>query len=398
MRKAFICCLVLLLGMMAFAAKTEISWKCNQEVAGFRYRIDDQQEWTYIDGSVNSVVVKADGKMPHTFYIQATNDGLNWGDTATSVWFPSVTVNANIDFQEMNYVRFQIDSCDDGSWMILQNNMDFDDFGFDVDVYLPHMVYFQFSEDAESWNDTIAKPVYPKLKNSQLTDAAWRVDNSGYGYMRYQTDIEDENGWIETASKDVVEVKVSKYREHSLLVQLSGDGRTWTDTVVYKWEDRIQDESFTTDEVSLLLGASAQIVMFNEKPRLDSEKAHGFKVSYAHFFNEMFGAGATINFQSMNYYIYNYTELALLAKGAFRYDITKSLRVNANLGGGINLPTVANTTKCYPMISASAGLEYAFGNLAVSLLGEYSISFQRNGHNNHLGVFLGASYRFGGSR
>ena len=82
------------------------------------------------------------------------------------------------------------------------------------------------------------------------------------------------------------------------------------------------------------------------------------------------------------------------------------LRLNSNindsgivfiqLGGGENFVTKANSKAYYPLVSTGLGLELYFTkSIALSFLGEYSVSFQRDSFNNHISGAVGLSIAFG---
>ena len=82
------------------------------------------------------------------------------------------------------------------------------------------------------------------------------------------------------------------------------------------------------------------------------------------------------------------------------------LRLNSNindsgivfiqLGGGENFVTKANSKAYYPLVSTGLGLELYFTkSIALSFLGEYSVSFQRDSVNNHISGAVGLSIAFG---
>ena len=82
------------------------------------------------------------------------------------------------------------------------------------------------------------------------------------------------------------------------------------------------------------------------------------------------------------------------------------LRINSNindsgivfiqLGGGENFVTKANSKAYYPLVSTGLGLELYFTkSIALSFLGEYSVSFQRDSVNNHISGAVGLSIAFG---
>lgn len=101
------------------------------------------------------------------------------------------------------------------------------------------------------------------------------------------------------------------------------------------------------------------------------------------------------NYQWLKYYNGNYEELTLMGKIRFNSNINESGIVFIQLGGGENFVTKYNLFAYYPVLSTGLGLEFYFTkSIALSLLGEYSISFQRDSINNHIIGAVGLSIAF----
>ena len=102
------------------------------------------------------------------------------------------------------------------------------------------------------------------------------------------------------------------------------------------------------------------------------------------------------NYQWLKYFDKDFNELALMGKLRLNSNINDSGVVFIQLGGGENFVTKANSKAYYPLVSTGLGLELYFTkSIALSFLGEYSISFQRDSVNNHLSGAVGLSIAFG---
>ena len=102
------------------------------------------------------------------------------------------------------------------------------------------------------------------------------------------------------------------------------------------------------------------------------------------------------NYQWLKYFDKNYNELALMGKLRINSNINDSGIVFIQLGGGENFVSKANNKAYYPLVSTGLGLELYFTkSIALSFLGEYSISFQRDSINNHISGAVGMSIAFG---
>ena len=101
------------------------------------------------------------------------------------------------------------------------------------------------------------------------------------------------------------------------------------------------------------------------------------------------------NYQWLKYFDKNYNELALMVKLRINSNINDSGIVFIQLGGGENFVSKANNKAYYPLVSTGLGLELYFTkSIALSFLGEYSISFQRDSINNHISGAVGVSIAF----
>ena len=121
----------------------------------------------------------------------------------------------------------------------------------------------------------------------------------------------------------------------------------------------------------------------------------GVKASLALPINNYLSLVLDSNYQWLKYYNGNYEELTLMGKVRFNSNINDSGIVFIQLGGGENFVTKYNLFAYYPVLSTGLGLEFYFTkSIALSLLGEYSISFQRDSINNHIIGAVGLSIAF----
>lgn len=121
----------------------------------------------------------------------------------------------------------------------------------------------------------------------------------------------------------------------------------------------------------------------------------GVKASLALPINNYLSLVLDSNYQWLKYYNGNYEELTLMGKVRFNSNINDSGIVFIQLGGGENFVTKYNLFAYYPVLSTGLGLEFYFTkSIALSLLGEYSISFQRDSINNHIIGAIGLSIAF----
>lgn len=103
-----------------------------------------------------------------------------------------------------------------------------------------------------------------------------------------------------------------------------------------------------------------------------------------------------VNYQWIKYTNRDFTELALMGKLRLNSNINDSGIVFIQLGGGENFVTKESNKAYYPLVSTGLGLELYFTkSIALSFLGEYSVSFQRDSVNNHLSGAVGLSIAFG---
>ena len=102
------------------------------------------------------------------------------------------------------------------------------------------------------------------------------------------------------------------------------------------------------------------------------------------------------NYQWLKYFDKDFNELALMGKLRLNSNINDSGIVFIQLGGGENFVTKESNKAYYPLVSTALGLELYFTkSIALSFLGEYSVSFQRDSVNNHLSGAVGLSIAFG---
>ena len=121
----------------------------------------------------------------------------------------------------------------------------------------------------------------------------------------------------------------------------------------------------------------------------------GVKASLALPINNYLSLILDSNYQWLKYYNGKYEELTLMGKVRFNSNINDSGIVFIQLGGGENFVTKYNLFAYYPVLSTGLGLEFYFTkSIALSLLGEYSISFQRDSINNHIIGAVGLSIAF----
>ena len=103
-----------------------------------------------------------------------------------------------------------------------------------------------------------------------------------------------------------------------------------------------------------------------------------------------------VNYQWIKYTNRDFTELALMGKVRINSNINDAGIVFIQLGGGENFVTKANNKAYYPLVSTGLGLELYFTkSIALSFLGEYSVSFQKDSFNNHISGAVGLSIAFG---
>ena len=138
--------------------------------------------------------------------------------------------------------------------------------------------------------------------------------------------------------------------------------------------------------------SSLEILSFNSS---NLNSGLGVKASLALPVNNYLSLVLDSNYQWLKYYNGNYEELTLMGKVRFNSNINDSGIVFIQLGGGENFVTKYNLFAYYPVLSTGLGLEFYFTkSIALSLLGEYSISFQRDSINNHIIGAVGLSIAF----
>ena len=105
---------------------------------------------------------------------------------------------------------------------------------------------------------------------------------------------------------------------------------------------------------------------------------------------------ADANYQWINYTGRDFRECAVNGKVRISTDLNEKGSVFLQIGGGENFVFHGNDKAYYPMATVGVGLEIYFTrNIGLSLLGEYSASFQRDSINNHFSVGAGVSFAFG---
>ena len=139
--------------------------------------------------------------------------------------------------------------------------------------------------------------------------------------------------------------------------------------------------------------SSLQIISFDSST---VNNGFGVKASVALPITNNLSLVLDTNYQWLKYFNKDFTELALMGKLRLNSNINDSGIVFIQLGGGENFVTKANSKAYYPLVSTGLGLELYFTkSIALSFLGEYSISFQRDSVNNHLSGAVGLSIAFG---
>ena len=139
--------------------------------------------------------------------------------------------------------------------------------------------------------------------------------------------------------------------------------------------------------------SSLQIISFESST---INNGMGVKASLTLPITNNFSLVLDSNYQWLKYFDKKYNELALMGKLRINSNINDSGIVFIQLGGGENFVSKANNKAYYPLVSTGLGLELYFTkSIALSFLGEYSISFQRDSINNHISGAVGMSIAFG---
>ena len=139
--------------------------------------------------------------------------------------------------------------------------------------------------------------------------------------------------------------------------------------------------------------SSLQIISFDSST---VNNGFGVKASVALPITNNLSLVLDTNYQWLKYFNKDFTELALMGKLRLNSNINDSGIVFIQLGGGENFVTKANSKAYYPLVSTGLGLELYFTkSIALSFLGEYSVSFQRDSVNNHISGAVGLSIAFG---
>ena len=139
--------------------------------------------------------------------------------------------------------------------------------------------------------------------------------------------------------------------------------------------------------------SSLQILTFNSST---VNNGLGVKASVALPITNNLSLVTDVNYQWIKYTNRDFTELALMGKLRLNSNINDSGIVFIQLGGGENFVTKANSKAYYPLVSTGLGLELYFTkSIALSFLGEYSVSFQNDSFNNHISGAVGLSIAFG---
>ena len=139
--------------------------------------------------------------------------------------------------------------------------------------------------------------------------------------------------------------------------------------------------------------SSLQILTFNSST---VNNGLGVKASVALPITNNLSFVTDVNYQWIKYTNRDFTELALMGKVRLNSNINDSGIVFIQLGAGENFVTKNSLNAYYPIVSTGLGLELYFTkSIALSFLGEYSVSFQRDSFNNHISGAVGLSIAFG---
>ena len=105
---------------------------------------------------------------------------------------------------------------------------------------------------------------------------------------------------------------------------------------------------------------------------------------------------ADANYQWINYTGRDFRECAVNGKVRISTDLNEKGNVFLQIGGGENFVFHGSDNAYYPMAAVGVGMELYFTkNIGLSLIGEYSASFQRDSVNNHFSACAGLSLAFG---
>lgn len=103
-----------------------------------------------------------------------------------------------------------------------------------------------------------------------------------------------------------------------------------------------------------------------------------------------------VNYQWIKYSARDFNECALNGKLRLSSSVRESGIVFIQLGGGENFVFHGSDKAYYPMATVGVGMELYFTkNIGLSLIGEYSASFQRDSINSHFSACAGLSLAFG---
>lgn len=239
----------------------------------------------------------------------------------------------------------------------------------------------------------------------------------------------DDSAWHDVDSSDkeascIIDINdIEPDIMHHLTVHSSFDGIHWSESSVFHFryvvvetpadsEPKEKLPAVNTSDWNWALRAgciqSIQYVNFLGDGDLNSWLGLGTKVSIIRNNNKNhLGFVLDGNIQYMKYGNGNYVELALMGKLRYTFrEEDKKARPFIELGGGENLVFRDNGHKgFYPMVSADLGVDIrAKENLALTILGEYSVSFQRDKNyspddlldsfNSHFSISAGLTYSF----
>ena len=103
-----------------------------------------------------------------------------------------------------------------------------------------------------------------------------------------------------------------------------------------------------------------------------------------------------VNYQWIKYSDRAFNECAVNGKLRLSSSVREAGIVFIQLGGGENFVFHGSDKAYYPMVAVGVGMELYFTkNIGLSLIGEYSASFQRDSVNSHFSACAGLSLAFG---
>lgn len=103
-----------------------------------------------------------------------------------------------------------------------------------------------------------------------------------------------------------------------------------------------------------------------------------------------------VNYQWIKYSARDFNECALNGKLRLSSSVREAGIIFIQLGGGENFVFHGSDKAYYPMATIGVGMELYFTkNIGLSLIGEYSASFQRDSINSHFSAGAGLSLAFG---